>query len=454
MLREPGRVSAPRVWRQGPSFVPKDVRAILAAADLAAERTAARVRLGVLILIGLALVGLGALAGIYSEWIATIFAVNLGVSIAAVVLARTAAFRSWVPWTIATLDGAAVIGVIIFGASAERVPVSYTPALAVSWVMFLLIALTAMQLKAGLVVYLGGLLVAGLTAAMVLDVQQAALAPTDGVGATLELIFGPGHNAVRLSLVGLTALVVAITVARGRRTLLAAVIVARRSAHLSRYFASGLVPLLADAEVEELKRGRRQYAAILFADIRGFTALSERLDPEAIAEFLASFRCRATRAIEAHDGIVDKFVGDDVMGVFGVPAATSKDAANALAAGWALQAEIAAWNEKRQSAGRRPVSVGIGIHYGQVFAGVIDGGQRLEFTVIGDAVNTAHRIEELTKTTGWSLLVSAELLEATKIPLSSRDCHPLLVQTVRGRKEPMRLFAPSGSHNPPEHACT
>ena len=147
MLREPGRVSAPRVWRQGPSFVPKDVRAILAAADLAAERTAARVRLGVLILIGLALVGLGALAGIYSEWIATIFAVNLGVSIAAVVLARTAAFRSWVPWIIATLDGAAVIGVIIFGASAERVPVSYTPALAVSWVMFLLIALTEASIR-------------------------------------------------------------------------------------------------------------------------------------------------------------------------------------------------------------------------------------------------------------------------------------------------------------------
>jgi adenylate cyclase len=410
--------------------------------------------LGVLILIGLALVGLGALAGIYSEWIATIFAVNLGVSIAAVVLARTAAFRSWVPWAIATLDAAVVLGVIIFGASAERVPVSYTPALAVSWVMFLLIALTAMQLKAGLVVYLGGLLVAGLAAAMMLDAHQAALLPTGSMGPLLKLVFGPGHNAVRLSLVGLTALVVAITVARGRRTLLTAVIAARRSAHLSRYFASGLVPLLADAEVEELKRGRRQYAAILFADIRGFTALSERLEPEAIAEFLASFRCRATRAIEAYGGIVDKFVGDDVMGVFGVPTATTRDAANALAAGRALQAEVAAWNEKRQSAGRRPVSVGIGIHYGQVFAGVIDGGQRLEFTVIGDAVNTAHRIEELTKTTGWSLLVSAELLEATKTPLPSRDCHPLLVQTVRGRNEPIRLFAPSGSHNPPEHACT
>jgi len=92
------------------------------------------------------------------------------------------------------------------------------------------------------------------------------------------------------------------------------------------------------------------------SDIREFTALSERLDPGDIAEFLASFRCRATRAIEAHDGIVDKFVGDDVMGVFGVPAATSKDAANALAAGRALQAEIAAWNESVNppDAGRFP----------------------------------------------------------------------------------------------------
>src|SRR5580704_1279916 len=90
------------------------------------------------------------------------------------------------------------------------------------------------------------------------------------------------------------------------------------------------------------------------------------------------FRCRAMRAIETHGGIVDKFVGDDVMGVFGVPIATAEDAANALAAGRALRAEIAAWIEKRRYAGRRPVSIGIGIHYGQVFAGVIEGGKRLE----------------------------------------------------------------------------
>jgi class 3 adenylate cyclase len=76
------------------------------------------------------------------------------------------------------------------------------------------------------------------------------------------------------------------------------------------------------------------------------------LDPEAIAEFLGSFRCRAMRAIEAHGGIVDKFVGDDVMGVFGVPIATAEDAANALEAGRALHAEIAAWNAADQDFAR------------------------------------------------------------------------------------------------------
>jgi adenylate cyclase len=133
------------------------------------------------------------------------------------------------------------------------------------------------------------------------------------------------------------------------------------------------------------------------------------------------------------------------MGVFGVPTSSAEDAAHALAAGRALQAEIGAWNEKRHAAGRRQVSLGIGIHYGQVFAGVIDGGQRLEFTVIGDAVNAAHRIEELTKTSGWPVLASVELIEAAGTLLPSKNCHLLPPQMVRGRKEPLQLFAPDWS---------
>jgi hypothetical protein len=120
MPQDPGKATA-RAWRQGHSALPDDVRAVLAAADLAAERTAARLRLGVLILIGLMLVGLGSLEGVYSKWIATVFALNLGVSIAAVGLARQTVFRSWVPWVVATLDAGVVLGVMNFGDFAERV---------------------------------------------------------------------------------------------------------------------------------------------------------------------------------------------------------------------------------------------------------------------------------------------------------------------------------------------
>ena len=101
MPRELRKAAVLRAWRQRRSALPNDVRSVLAAADLAAERTAACLRLGILILIGLALVGLGSLAGVYSKWIATIFALNLGVSVAAIVLARPAVFRSWVPWVMA-----------------------------------------------------------------------------------------------------------------------------------------------------------------------------------------------------------------------------------------------------------------------------------------------------------------------------------------------------------------
>jgi hypothetical protein len=104
------------------------------------------------------LLSLGSLAGVFSEWIATIFTVNFGVSVAAVVLARPAVFKSWVPWVVATLDAGVLLGVMIFGDFAERVSASYTPTLAVSWAMFPLLALAAMRFKPALVLYLGGCL--------------------------------------------------------------------------------------------------------------------------------------------------------------------------------------------------------------------------------------------------------------------------------------------------------
>jgi hypothetical protein len=152
--------------RRARGALPDEVRSVLAVADLAAERTTARVRLGVLILIGVLLAALGSLSGVYRGEIALIIALNAGVSVAAFVLARTGMFRSWVPWAVATLDAAVVLGIMLYVDIDERMSASDTPAPAVSWAIFVLLALTAMRFKPALVLDLGGLFVCGFAASL------------------------------------------------------------------------------------------------------------------------------------------------------------------------------------------------------------------------------------------------------------------------------------------------
>ena len=203
MPARPGRAEIRRVWRRPRSTLPDEVRGVLAAADLAAERTAVRVRLAVLILIGVLLAALGSLSGVYRGQIALIFALNAGVSVAAVVLARPGMFRSWVPWAVATLDAAVVLGVMIYGDLNERMSASYTPALAVSWTMFVLLGLTAMRFKPGLVLYLGGLFVCGMALVIGFHSTHIATMPIDLSGADLARLFGSEHNGVAAGLRGM-----------------------------------------------------------------------------------------------------------------------------------------------------------------------------------------------------------------------------------------------------------
>src|SRR5215204_1081270 len=159
-------------------------------------------------------------------------------------------------------------------------------------------------------------------------------------------------------------------------------------------------------------RGRRQEAAVLFADIVGFTKLAERLAPEAIGQILTLVRQLQREAIEQAGGVVDKFIGDAVMAVFGVPEPDPRAALAALKAAAAIEQHVAAWNEARIRSGEPPVRVGIGIHHGDVFVGAVGDAKRLEFTTLGDTVNDAQRCERLTRETGVSIVVTRAVLEA------------------------------------------
>jgi len=199
--------------------------------------------------------------------------------------------------------------------------------------------------------------------------------------------------------------------------------------------------------VEDLIEGRMalggelRTATILFADIRGFTALSESLPPRQVVTFLNSYLERMVEAIAAHGGTVDKFIGDGIMAVFGVPYAQGDDAMHAVRAGWDMLAALEAWNAERRAQGQFELSIGIGIHTGEAVAGSIGTSKKMQYTLIGDAVNTASRIESATVPLGVRLLVSAATFGLVSARVQAREFPPVV---LKGKAQPVPVYEITG----------
>jgi adenylate cyclase len=249
----------------------------------------------------------------------------------------------------------------------------------------------------------------------------------------LALASATAPEPVTVGLAGLALTWLALWVQRLRS---AARIVTRHRDNLARLAAPAVARLVAETDCAALRAGWEQEATVLFADIRGFTGLCETLAPGDVAAFLADFRIRAARAIEAAGGLVDKFVGDEVMALFGVPHPAPGDTDRAIAAAHALAAAMVAWSCEREQAGLPPVRIGIGLHRGPVFIGVI-GVERVEFTAVGDTVNVARRLEQMTRTLACGCLAS----EAVVQDATSGEARIVAVRSVRGACAVLRLFA-------------
>lgn len=158
--------------------------------------------------------------------------------------------------------------------------------------------------------------------------------------------------------------------------------------------------------------GQRCRVTILFADIRGFTARSEQSTPEDMIALLNGYYAEMSAAIHGHGGAIDKFIGDGLMATFGVPQPLEAPERNALEAAQDMLVRLHRLNGELQAQGHAPLEIGIGIHVGEVLAGYVGTRRRRDFTVIGDPVNTASRLESMSKTLGYPVICSNEVATA------------------------------------------
>lgn len=256
-----------------------------------------------------------------------------------------------------------------------------------------------------------------------------------------NFFFGSVQNAARWGFLGIATILCLLAVTRRRKTLEAAILGANKSANLSRYLPDRVANVVAEQGIDALASGQQQNATVMFVDIRGFTGISEQLKPAELSALLSEFRSIISTEVDAHSGIIDKFIGDAVMAVFGVPDEQDGSEVNGLNCATSILDKMKFWNDQRRRTVRSEIHVTIGVHCGEVFAGAVGTKDRMEFTVLGDTVNVAARLQEAAKSTKSGLVVSQSLLKKSGYhPFENQKWVALNMSSVRGRVGKTSLY--------------
>ena len=205
--------------------------------------------------------------------------------------------------------------------------------------------------------------------------------------------------------------------------------------NFERYFTPQLAQRIASSEGATRLGGDKRTIAVLFSDIRGFTALSEHMRPDDMATLLTEYFTEMVDSVFRNDGTLDKFIGDAVMAQWGAPIGTAEDADKAMTAAIEMMKELDKLNLKWKSEGRPELQIGIGLNYGEAFAGNIGSERRLEFTVIGDTVNTASRL--CSAAGPGEILISEEMKRALAHKPTLAECPPM---ELKGKSQPVPVY--------------
>ena len=202
-----------------------------------------------------------------------------------------------------------------------------------------------------------------------------------------------------------------------------------------RYIATQVSDKILSGEVDLGGDSRR--VTVLFSDIRNFTAMSEKLTPSQVVTFLNDYFTEMVDAVFAQDGMLDKFMGDGLMAVFGAFGDKPDHPRRAVLAALRMKALLAKINGERAMTGKEPIAIGIGIHSDDVIVGNIGSRKRLEFTVVGDGVNVASRLQALNKEFGTAILISETTFAAVK---DEFECREMPVRELRGHAKELKFY--------------
>lgn len=207
---------------------------------------------------------------------------------------------------------------------------------------------------------------------------------------------------------------------------------------LTKYFSEDIVEGILQDEHTNSLSGRHQEATILFFDVRKSTTIAENLEPRIFAEFLSEFFTDIMDLVYGNHGSVNKLLGDGIMATFGCPVPTANDVLNAAKCALQIRNHLATFNDVRPDYITEPIRVGMGIATGKVFAGNIGSVRRMEYTVLGDPVNLASRLESMTKEAGVDILIDGN----TRNRLGNLiKCRKVQHSGVRGKQQEIEIYS-------------
>jgi len=300
-----------------------------------------------------------------------------------------------------------------------------------TFIYFIFIILSALRLDFKLCLFTGS--VAALEYLSVAWFYLPALSNS----ATTNILGLISHHIVKAMILFIAGLVAGLLTLELKRQILHSFCTLQERNNIANIFGQHVSPAVVEKllhQPTEMNTESR-HVCVMFLDIRDFTRFSETHQPEEVVNFLNTLFEPMIDIVNQHNGVINKFLGDGFMAIFGAPLSDGKDSQNAVNAAQAILHNV---KQKIAQEKLHPIRIGIGLHTGQAVTGTVGSTQRKEYTVIGDVVNLASRIEQLNKQLGTQLLISEAVWEAM-----GQNINPIIDQglvPIKGRNAPVQIY--------------